>query len=50
MVDCMSDLVLPVSLPQGHRINLGSGQIPTAGWLNFDASPSFRLSQAPSLS
>jgi predicted SAM-dependent methyltransferase len=31
------------------RINIGCGQTPTAGWTNYDNSPSVRLAQRPVL-
>ncbi len=31
------------------RVNVGCGQTPTAGWMNFDNSPSIRLARYPSL-
>src|SRR4051812_1200031 len=31
------------------RINIGCGQTPTAGWVNYDNSPSVRLARMPAL-
>jgi predicted SAM-dependent methyltransferase len=31
------------------RVNLGCGQTPTPGWLNFDSSPSVFIAQIPAL-
>src|SRR3954471_9405428 len=31
------------------RINMGCGPTPTAGWINYDNSPSVRLAQRPAL-
>jgi hypothetical protein len=33
-----------------HRINIGCGETPTRGWLNFDNSASLKLSSYPMLS
>ena len=31
----------------GYQINIGCGQTPTEGWINFDNSPSIKLAKSP---
>ncbi|SVE32065.1 uncharacterized protein METZ01_LOCUS484919, partial [marine metagenome] len=31
----------------GYQINIGCGQKPTEGWINFDNSPAIKLAKSP---
>ena len=31
----------------GYQINIGCGQTPTEGWINFDNSPAIKLAKSP---